>query len=284
MKRLLLLMLCLQALSPCVAADAAPNADYEPVHWAFSAFFGTGWYQVEDNRSVFILRVQPRQTVRESAISSGGTRTLGLEIRYPVSMGFHDTEDLPGIIEPDNFGTLSFTPGVELEIPVNEHWYLRTNAHLGRGTELDSGDSVWIYYAGIKSRYAFPGDKYEWALLNGLSYAGYTPDRGRSDHVSLAQLGVEFTQPLDTTLAGRELDLNYHLVYSRPGNELRFGLPGGGFETIRDQYEAGVAVNLKGKPFRLWFIDIEQFGLAYQFSHDGSFRAITINLRSWFTR
>jgi hypothetical protein len=36
-------------------------------HWAFSAFFGTGWYDISDNRSVFIFRIPPRQTLQESS-------------------------------------------------------------------------------------------------------------------------------------------------------------------------------------------------------------------------
>ena len=42
------------------AAQAVPYAEPEPekqVHWATAAFFGTGWYQVDENRSVFIFRI-----------------------------------------------------------------------------------------------------------------------------------------------------------------------------------------------------------------------------------
>ena len=96
--------------------DSAPppsaKATFEPVHWAYSAFFGTGWYHKQDARSVFVLRLPPRQVLRTSKITENGERKLGVEIRYPLSMGFYDVKDLGGIIEDDNFSTVSFVPGV----------------------------------------------------------------------------------------------------------------------------------------------------------------------------
>ena len=55
------------------------------VHWAMGAFFGTGWYKVDDNRSMYIFRIPPRQTLRESSIDEEGKRKLGIEIQYPLT-------------------------------------------------------------------------------------------------------------------------------------------------------------------------------------------------------
>src|SRR5210317_1464454 len=119
-----LMMLLTFASIDCAANEA--KSIFEPVHWAYSSFFGTGWYQIEDARSVFVVRVPIRQTLRKSSLTESGSRRLGVENRYPVAVGLHDIEDLGGIIENDNFATGSFTPGVELEIPINPRWYLRT--------------------------------------------------------------------------------------------------------------------------------------------------------------
>ena len=75
----------------------AVDSDFQPVHWGFSAFFGTGWYQVDDARSVFVLRIPPRQTVRESSYGGVGDRQIGIEIHYPLTLGLHNIDDLPGI-------------------------------------------------------------------------------------------------------------------------------------------------------------------------------------------
>ena len=108
----------LLAPAPAAIPDAPVLLGAEPakqVHWAVGAFFGTGWYRVDDNRSVFILRIPPRQTVREAALSEDGERQLGVEIQYPLALGLSRLDDIPDFVDFDNYGTISFTPGVELE-------------------------------------------------------------------------------------------------------------------------------------------------------------------------
>ena len=180
---------------------------------------------------------------------------------------------------------MSFTPGIELEIPISQQWYLRPFAHIGWGKELESGESAWIYYTGIKSRYTFPARKYEWSLLNSLYYAGYTPDDGRSDHLAVAQLGVELRQPLDNlTLGGKPVDLHWNLMYSFMGNELHFNLPDGSFDPIEDQLEVGLAMSFRNDPFEWCFFKVRRIGLGYRVSSSGQFTAVTFSMRSWFTK
>ena len=234
---------------------------------------------------MFVMRMPIRQSLRESSFSESGERKLGIEIKYPLTVGLHNVDDFGGILETDNFGTVSFTPGLMLEIPVNKKWYLRSFAHIGWGMEVNTGDSAWIYYAGVKSQYAFPGKKYDWYLLNSLYYAGYTPDQGRSDHLAIAQLGVEFRQPLNnTTLFGQNIDLHWKLMYSFLGNELHFNLPDGNFDPIEDQFEVAVAISLRDGPYEFWRFKVHRLGVGYQFSSNGQFKAITFSMRSWFTK
>ena len=283
-KKAFAFLVCLSiTISDAQAAET--KSVFEPVHWAYSSFFGTGWYQIEDARSVFVVRVPIRQTLRTSSLTESGTRRLGVEIRYPVSVGLHDIEDLGGIIENDNFATGSFTPGVELEIPINPRWYLRTLAHVGWGSDFRSDDSAWIYYAGVKSRYMFPAKKNQWSILAGLFYVGYTPDDGRSDHLAVAQFGTELRQPLaKATFHGEPVDLHWTFMYSFLGNELHFNLPDGTFDPIQDQIELGLQVSLRNRPFKLWFLDIHRLGFGYQFSSSGEFTAITLSMNSWFRK
>lgn len=78
-------MLLTFASIDCAANEA--KSIFEPVHWAYSSFFGTGWYQVEDARSVFVVRAPIRQTLRKSSLDKSGKDKLGIEIRYPVTVG-----------------------------------------------------------------------------------------------------------------------------------------------------------------------------------------------------
>jgi len=278
------IIMLLPSLVGTSASAAESRSIFEPVHWAYSSFFGTGWYKVDDARSVFVLKAPVRQTLRKSALSDSSERVVGLEIRYPLTLGLHQIEDLGGIFNNDNFATASFTPGIELEIPVNPNWYLRSQFNLGWGTDLKNSDSAWIYYTGIKSRYVFPSEKQHWSLLNSLYYAGYSPDEGRSDHLAVAQVGVELQRPLKRlAIHGEPVALYWTLMYSFLGNELHFNLPDGSFDPIQDQVEIGVQMGFLNRPIRLWTFEIQRIGLGYQFSPGGELTAITFSLRSWFT-
>ncbi len=254
-------------------------------HWAFSAFIGTGWYRISDNRSVFVFRIPPRQVVRESSFDELGKRKIGIEIHYPVTLGLNNVSDVGGIIEPDNFGTISFTPGLELEIPVTEKWYLRPFAHAGWGKETDGGSSAWIYYGGLKSRYTPGNSKLDWSLLNAIYFAGYTPQKGVRDNLGSAMMGVEFRQPISWGEAwGDDLNLDWHVTYTRLIDEAKFVSPVQFSQSIDDQWELGLALRRSNKPLRIWFVDFEHVGLSFKSSSNGEFRAITVNLRSPFTK
>lgn len=268
-------------------SDGEPprDGDFEPVHWAYSAFFGTGWYQMNNARSVFALRLPPKKTLRKSSISDSGERTIGIEINYPLTVGLHDIRDLNGIIENDNFGTVTFVPGLELEIPINSQWYMRTFADVGWGKELEFDNSALIYSAGVKSQYEFPSDsKYKWYLLNSLYYAGYTPDKGRPDYLTVAEVGIELLQPLNkASLADRPIDLHWVMMYSLMGRDLHFNLPDDSVEPIEDQMEFTLQTSFRDGPLKVSFIDIYRLGIGYRFSSNSSFSAITLSMRSWFS-
>ncbi len=268
-------------------AQAVPY-ESEPekqVHWAMGAFFGTGWYQVDENRSVYIFRIPPRHTVRESGWHENGKRKLGIEFQYPLALGLHQLDDIPDFIEFDNYGTISFTPGVQVEIPVNEKWYLRPYAHLGAGYERESGEWAGIWYGGLKSRYLLgESPKLRWSLLNAIYIAGYKPEfRNRSRYASF-MTGLEFKQPLGRfKLAGEPVWLNWHVTYNYLFDRLNFHVDEDRVESIEDQWEIGLALGRGGAGVKIWFLTFEHMGLSYKWSSNGAYKAISINLRSPFT-
>ncbi len=272
-------------LSLSLLADRQANADVEnlsSMHWAFSAFFGTGWYEISDTESVFIMRAPLQQSWRQSSFVDG-QRSLGIEFHYPITLGLHKIGDFGDFADLDNFGTVAFTPGIELEIPVNEKWYLRPLVHVGWGKETDGGDSAWMYYGGVKSRYTPGHGKLDWSLLSALYYAGYNSREGGSGSVSTAMIGAEFHHPWNAEFAGQtDLQLNWHLTYSWMFDEAHFQLRSGFSQTVNDQWELGFALAPRGRSFKLWFLSFEQLGLSLRASTNGEYRAITINTSSTF--
>lgn len=279
---LLVLIFLLFAVNIEVLAEDADDPARQ-VHWAMGAFFGTGWYRVDDNRSVYIFRVPPSQTLRESAFSAEGKRTLGLEIQYPLSFGLQKLDDVYDFIDFDNYNTVSFTPGVQVEIPVTEKWYLRPYVNLGWGTEVKSGDSAWIYYGGLKSRYQ-PGGDGSWSLLNAINYAGYNPEYGKRGRYGSFMTGFEFDHPLNgMTLGGDEAWLNWHITYNYMFDKINFHIEEDVVESVNDQWELGVALGKGNKKMKLWFLSFEHVGLSFKWSSNGVYKAISLNMSSPFT-
>jgi hypothetical protein len=282
----LLFLLCAGGSNVLAQTSSLQSRDdpARQVHWAMGAFFGTGWYQVDDNRSMFIFRIPPRQTLRKSSLDESGKRTLGIEILYPITFGLHNMYELPDFIDFDNFGTISFTPGIQIEIPITEKWYLRPWAHFGWGTETSTSESAWIYYGGIKSRYRLGDGKLNWSLLNGLYFAGYQPEFKRRGEFGSFMTGLELSQPLNNLqLGGNNLWLNWHFTYNYFFDKLNFHVDEDRVETVDDQWEIGLALSKGSKNIKIWFISFEHVGLSYKWSSNRHYRAITVNLRSPFT-
>jgi hypothetical protein len=279
----ILLLAFAPALLQAQSEPQIPDPE-EQVHWAVGAFFGTGWYKVDNNRSVFVLRVQPRQAVRDPFIDEEGSRKPGLEIVYPVSLGLSQLQDVPDFIDFGNYATISFTPGVIFEVPVNQQWSLRPFVNAGYGWELESREGALIGYGGVRSRYRLIDGRQRWSLLNGLYYAGYRPEYEDRGQYGALMAGVEFAHPLGSVeFNGDPLDLNLHLTYNWYFDRLNFHSDAERFENFRDQWELGVAFGKREDRLEFGFMSFEQIGLAYRWSSDGRFNAITVNFRSPFT-
>ena len=115
--RLFTLLICLLLLLP--GPSSAQDTGEDSVHWAYAAFLGTGWYKLDSNRQVYVLRIPPRWYFRDSSIDESGKRQLGIEFHFPLTFGLHKLEQLDDFIDLDNIGTVSFNPGVEIEYPVS---------------------------------------------------------------------------------------------------------------------------------------------------------------------
>jgi len=62
--RVLFVFFC-GAISQALLVTSAHAQDPEasPVHWAYSSYFGTGWYRIKDDRDVYVLRAAPHWRV-----------------------------------------------------------------------------------------------------------------------------------------------------------------------------------------------------------------------------
>ena len=284
--RLLVVGLGAFSLAPSAHAQT-PLLEPNTVHWAYSAYFGTGWYKVRDERDVFVLRIAPQWAVREAGLSEDGERSIGIDARLMITTGLDSfsLDDLPGAIRADNLASLSAMPGIDVTVPVNERWTLRPHASLGWGRILGESDSAWTYWAGLKSRYTFANGDLEWALINSVTYVGYTPSDGPSANFWPLMTGLEFDYPLaGRKIAGEQLVLSWHGLYTAFGKDLDLDFITGESDLIRDQWELGFSVRKKESRFKMGWFKFERLGLAYRVSSSGNLKGISLVVKSTFDR
>jgi hypothetical protein len=275
------------------ALHAQTVSEGEVAHWAYASFFGTGWYNIDGGGEVYAVRVRPGWTWRESDIDSDGNRSLGIQFRLPMTLGLHklDFGEIGEALDLDNASAISFVPGVEIEIPINERWTLKPIAYAGWGTELGHSNYAWIYWAGLKSRFAFKSGDLDWALINSLSYVGYSPSVGDSADVVPFLTALEFERPMgNVMMGGNQVFLNWHVAYTKmlddPGLQLGFQSSGTTFtsENVADQWELGIAFSKGRERLRWWLLSVDRVGLTYKASSNGDFEGIAITFSSIFDR
>jgi len=269
------------------ADAAAQEAGSSSVHWAYSSYFGSGWYRVSGDRDVFVLRMTPRWDLSDADFAEDGTRTNGVELSFPITVGLDniDLDDIAGTADPDNLASLSVTPGIAITIPLSERWALRPFASVGWGTLLNDSESAWTYWSGIKSRYTFQNGKLNWALINSVTYVGYSPSDGSSDDFWPLVAALEFDYPIGNKQRDDEsLFVSWHGMYTSFENDLDLVLQDGSTLPITDQWEFGLSLRKKEKPIRIWWFNFDRLGLAYRFSSSGDLKGISFVFRSIFER
>jgi len=256
-----------------------------PVHWAYASIFGTGWYEVDESRSVFVLDVPLRHVFSTASIDEKGEREIGWEFHYPVTLGLQQIDDLPGILNPSNFGSINITPGVEAVVPISERWHLRPYIRAGMGFDLGSSEHALIYSTGVKSRYRVFSQHVVWGFLANVNVAGYKSNKGSDGNISGGMVGVEASHKWPWSKSG--IDTHWHLTYTKLYNGpeyTRADEPRNLLRNVNNVFEVGLAFSPGGGRFKFWLYKPERLGLALQVSPDGDYFAVRLNTISWFKR
>lgn len=258
--------------------------DSNLIHWAFAPAYGTGVYRLGDDREIYVFRITPMFTHRFTMEKFFKDRDVLLEFRFPLTFGIHNfnlSEIFKGVF-PDSLHQISFTPGLELKLPVTTRWNLRIFGHLGYGSAIkQSGESALIYYGGIMSRLIFPIKDSTLGVLNGYATAGYTPSHGLSSDLSNLTNGVEFDFPIGRIgSSDKPFFLKTHVMNFWYFDNIDFFLkPGQKLESLEMEWEIGVAVG-KAQRLRLWLFQFDRIGVGYRFSRQST--GIRIYFSSYF--
>lgn len=268
-----------------MADEGGRLTESDSIHWAMSSFLGSGWYRFDEDLSVYVVRMTPRQTIRKSWFESPNDRGIGIEIKYNATLGLFSFDQPTDAFDLDNTGVISFTPGVELEIPVTRDFYLRPFAHLGWGTDSEDHSTALIWFGGIKSRYRFPQSRNDVAIIGNVYYGGYQASDENSDNMGGIGLGMEGSIPFGGR-AYREttVDIDWHAMYTYFSNKPVYTLRGKTPILAEQMYEFGLALSPRQGRWDLWVWKPERLGLAVKWDPGTDFLGVTINFTSWFRR
>lgn len=267
------------------ALAEAQEEDVSTIPWAFSTYFGTGWYQIGEDRDSFSIRYAPRKPLREAVLHEDGSRTVGMELRLPVTVGLDHfpLDDLRGSVDPANLANISVTPSIFFDFPMSERWTLRPFVAAGWGTVLNGDESAWTYWTGLRSRLGFQLGKVDAALLNSIGFVGYTPNIGPSTNFWPVMTAVEMSTPLGSLqLDERQVLLHWHTGYTYFTDDLDIVRRDLSTEPVSDQWEFGIAVSRVDAQIEVWRFKFDRVGLAYRFSSDGELQGIGFVFRSLF--
>ena len=258
--------------------------DFNLIHWAYAPAFGTGYYQVGENKEVYVLRFQPMFTHRFKYDSVFKDRELVLEFKLPVTFGVHNFNfgDIFGGEFPDSIQQISFTPGLEIKLPVSNRWNLRFYGNLGYGSDtLKGGERAWIYWAGFKSRFVFPIKALTLGIINGYGGHGYTPNHGNSGNLSSLMNGLELDVPIGKIASSEKpFFLKTHVMNFWYFDNVDFMIdPEKELISLGSEWEIGLAVG-KAQRIKLWLFRIDRIGLGYRFSPKSN--GIRIYFSSYF--
>ena len=263
---------------------ALAQAEADAIHWAYSTWFGTGWYRVGDARDAFAIRYAPSTLVREETVREG-EQPWSVELRVPLTVGLEHfpLDDITGSVDPANFASLSVTPAVNVTVPVSDKWTLRPFVALGWGAVLNGSGSAWTWWAGVRSRYRSSLGALGWSWLYSVAVVGYTPNDGPSSNFWPVTTGFEFDHPVGTReLQGEQLHVNWHAAYTYFADEMELVRLGRAEDGIRDQWEIGIGINKEDTPIEVWRLRFDRLGLAYRFSSDGELQGIGLVFDSLF--
>jgi len=268
-----------------VGVVSAQEAPAPMVHWAYASYFGTGWYEISDQQSAFVVSMAPTVRSGDAAWIDGEDRKAVYSLRVPFAVGVTrlDFDDVPGLLDPENFSTVSAGLRADVDVPVTPRFSFRPTAQLSYGTVIGESEYAWTYRGDIRGRYTFRSGDLDWALIGAAGLVGYEANRDNDDSFTYAAAGTEFGYPVKWFGSGDSQTIFYwHLLYTDFLNRMEVRGRSDQFEEITNYWQAGFAFGKRNEPIKFWFFRFDRLGLAYDVSPSGQLRGLKLVFRSLY--
>ncbi len=255
------------------------------LHWAYASFFGTGWYKLSDQQRAFIANFSIGWLTGETDWGGTETEKPVFAVRVPITVGVNQLQldDLPGIIDPDNFSTVSIGLSADVDIPLSNRWSVRPNGQLSYGRILGKSDEAYTYRGDIRARYWLRNDTRQWALHGSLGFVAYDASPGNDDNFTYTSLGMEYSHPVAWfSSGGNQTMLHWHIQYMDLLNRIEVRSADDTLTEVTNFWQVGLAFGKRDRPMKLGFLAFERFGLAYDISPTGELRGIKFVFKSLY--
>ncbi len=238
--------------------------------YAYSVFVGTGKYSIHD-RTIYVLRAPLEFDIHEFDYKSD--QKLALKLLAPVAVGFtyFDTlEELPDI-DVNDIQTISVVPGLELSVPLDEHWQLKPFVQVGFGMDTKSDSESFVWGTGVRARATY-GEESRWLIGGEFLWAGNNPN-GSDSTTSFSRLGLGLEYKISSNLVVFNRSISWHLrAFQWYFSEaMTFEEPVLPFK-LNYATEVGLSFGLD-RPIRMLGYNFTQLGVGYEWS-DG-YEAVT---------
>jgi hypothetical protein len=257
------------AVSFCSRNIIADEVD-EVFDYAYSVFVGTGIYTIQD-RTTYIFRAPLEFDIYE--LGSGANRKVGLKLLAPVTIGLTDYGNLEELPELDvnDIQAISFVPGLEMPILLNEHWQLKPFAQAGFGVDIKSDAESFIWGTGVRTRATY-GEEGKWILGGEFLLAGHNPNKGApSTTFDRWGLGLEYKIPSGLSIFDRSVSWHLRAFQWYFSDPVVFRAPPISVE-LNHISEVGLSFGLD-RPIKMLGYNFTQLGVGYEWSTD--YKAIT---------
>lgn len=261
---LALVISALHSPSCAMAQEPLSSSEEQLVNYAYATALGSGVYDIS-GRTLQIYRLPFGYTFSEPE-----GRRPGVRLTLPLTVGFIDfkARDVIDTGLPENFDSLSFVPGVQLDFALTPRWHLLPFAEAGRIWDLNGEGDATVYSFGM---HAAASMNQRWLDLRfdvGTAYSNVDLSaESRSGDMVLLSIGIEGRHGLGLNLAGHPLDWGVYLLsdifLDRPEEPLTRSVQ----NAARDQFEVGVTVGPQSK-MTVWHIPVPRLGLGYHFGND----------------
>ena len=273
-----LLVLPVVAMSLVAAGvTSSARAGEDPgdlLNYNFAIWLGSGIYKVRSADKKFaVLRFPFAYTLRHARVDEPAfLDRIGFRLLLPVLLGFKEETDINF-----KYGAMSFVPGLEVQIPVNNYWMLKPFAQFGLGKDMAGGDLQYIYGGGARSIVSFPWKRFTFGIGNSFIMGeNKNSSTEETNGFSMVEMGLDVRHPISLTFRDRGLDAGFFFVVSRYFNRVDFLRDDGVTRKASILYNLGLTLGT-GEPFSVWKLGIRRIGINYRWGNAG-FRGIGFNM------